>query len=315
MTPGKRWGLRRLADAQGRFAMLAVDQRPPIMGLTRGKRGEAQARFDDVADVKALLVRHLAPEATAVLLDPIWAYDRCIDATSPRQGLLMTLEDHAFRETPGGRLSAEIEGWSVGRIRDRGADGVKLLAWYRPDASAEVRAHQQAFIRRVGEACRRHDICFLLELLLYPLAGAADYAADPALQARLVIESVRSFAGEEYGVDIFKLESPIAPDRLPDPDAGSDAVDEAQRQFDALAQAAGRPWVMLSAGASAQAFGRVLTYAYRAGASGYLAGRAIWWEAMQAFPDLAAAGRRLEAEAVPYMREINALTQAKARPF
>ena len=33
MQPGKLWGMRRLADAGGRFKMLAVDQRPPIKNL------------------------------------------------------------------------------------------------------------------------------------------------------------------------------------------------------------------------------------------------------------------------------------------
>lgn len=68
------------------------------------------------------------------------------------------------------------------------------------------------------------------------------------------------------------------------------------------------------AGATAKDFRNVLTYAYRAGANGYLAGRAIWWDAMQAYPDRVAVGRRLALESVPYMREINALTAELARP-
>ncbi len=315
LSPGKAWGLRRLTGADGRFAMLAVDQRPPIMGLTKGKRGEAEARFEDVAAVKELLTRHLAPHATAVLLDPIWAYAHCIRLTDPRQGLLVTLEDHAFEETPGGRLSRAIEGWSPERIRRVGADGVKVLAWYRPDASVEVIAHQKAFVRGIGEACRVADMPFLLELLVYPLGGDVGYAEDPAKHPEMVIESVRAFADPEYGIDIFKLESPLPASALPDPDAAGEETKRAQALFDALDEAAGRPWVMLSAGAPAAAFSRVLTYAYRAGASGYLAGRAIWWEALQAFPDTAEAGRRLDAEAVAYMRNINALTAGSAKPI
>ena len=40
MQPGKLWGMRRLADAGGRFKMLAVDQRPPIKNLIMDKLGE-----------------------------------------------------------------------------------------------------------------------------------------------------------------------------------------------------------------------------------------------------------------------------------
>ena len=314
LTPGKAWGLRRLAGLDGRFAMLAVDQRPPIMNLTKSKRGEPDARFDDIAAVKQLLTRHLAPEATAVLMDPVWAYDRCIAHTSPRQGLLITLEDHAFNDTPGGRLSHEIGGWSPERIRRIGGDGVKVLAWYRPDAAPDVIAHQKTFVQRVGEACRAADICFLFELLVYPLGGDVGYAEDPAKYPELVIESVRAFADPIYGVDLFKLESPLPAAALPDPASWNTDAKRVQGLFDTLGQVADRPWVMLSAGASAESFTRVLTYAYRAGASGYLAGRAIWWPSVQAFPDLVEAGRRLDADAVPFMREINALTRDIAKP-
>jgi tagatose 1,6-diphosphate aldolase len=80
-------------------------------------------------------------------------------------------------------------------------------------------------------------------------------------------------------------------------------------------RAAGRPWVMLSAGAGMEAFQRVLHYAYRAGASGYLAGRASWLEAFQRFPDWGAIEAELRGRAVPYMRELNALTDAAATPW
>jgi tagatose 1,6-diphosphate aldolase len=315
LTPGKAWGMRRLAGQDGRFAMLAADQRPPIMNVAKAARGEPDYRFDDVAEIKQLIVQHLAPEATAVLLDPIWAYQRAIPHVSPRQGLLLTLEDHAFKDTAEGRYSHEIKDWSVEHIKRYGGDGVKVLAWYRPDAGPAVLEHQERFIRKIGDGCRRHDICFLLEFLVYPLGGDVGYAEDPQKYPEMVIDSVRRFAGPEYGVDIFKLESPLPAKALPSAAiGGADAV-RAQKLFDALGQACGRPWVMLSAGASAADFHNVLTYAYRAGANGYLAGRAIWWEAMQAFPDSAAIAKRLQAESVPYMRSINALTAKAAQPI
>ena len=56
LSPGKLWGLRRLADAGGRFKMLAVDQRPPIKNLVAERRGLDVASYDDVCAVKAMLV-------------------------------------------------------------------------------------------------------------------------------------------------------------------------------------------------------------------------------------------------------------------
>jgi tagatose 1,6-diphosphate aldolase len=59
----------------------------------------------------------------------------------------------------------------------------------------------------------------------------------------------------------------------------------------------------------------VLTHAYRAGASGYLAGRAIWLKAFEHFPDWAAIERGLRGEALDYMRSLNALTDSAALPW
>jgi tagatose 1,6-diphosphate aldolase len=234
-----------------------------------------------------------------------------------RLGLILTLEDSIFRETPGGRLSSEIDDWSVEKIKRTGADAVKVLTWYRPDGDPDVCAAQQAFTRRIGAACARYDIPFVFELLVYPLARDAEqtreYVEMRTKQPGLVIDSVRAFADPSFGVDLFKLESPVPAADVPEPGApGSEAV---QALFHELDRAAGRPWVMLSAGAGMAEFRRVLHYAYAAGASGYLAGRAIWLEAFQHFPDWDGIRDALRGEAVPYMRGLNVLTDAAARPW
>lgn len=312
-TAGKLWALRRLAGPDGRFRMLAVDQRPPIFQLIAAARGIAPdaVPYHEVCAVKRMLVEALAPHADAVLLDPNFAYPAAIDVLPPRTGLIVTIEHHRVEETPAGRRSRSIPGWDVGRIKRLGADGVKLLAWYRPDADEAVLAHQHDYVREVGAACAAHDIPFILELLVYPFQGSAghhaDYAGDPAKQARLVIESVRRFAEPGFGVNLFKLECPVPTGSLDD--AGTEAA------FAALADAtAGRPWVMLSAGAPPERFARVLELAYAAGASGFLAGRAIWWQAMQDWPDAARCRARLRDEAVPYLASLSALTGRHARP-
>jgi tagatose 1,6-diphosphate aldolase len=317
ISAGKYWGMRRMADASGRFKMTAVDQRPPIKNPIKAKRGTAEAPWEDVAGFKELLIRELQGESSAMLLDPHYAYPRGITMLDARLGLILTLEDSIFRETPGGRLSSEIDDWSVEKIKRAGGDAVKVLTWYRPDADAEVCAAQQAFTRRVGEACRMFDIPFVFELLVYPLARDAeqttDYVEMQTKQSQLVIDSVRAFADARFGVDLFKLESPVPAPAVPESGApGSDAV---QALFHELDRVAGRPWVMLSAGAGMDEFRRVLHYAYAAGASGYLAGRAIWLKAFQRFPDWDGIRDELRAEAVPYMRSLNSLTDAAARPW
>jgi tagatose 1,6-diphosphate aldolase len=72
---------------------------------------------------------------------------------------------------------------------------------------------------------------------------------------------------------------------------------------------------MLSAGAGKTDFINVLRHAYAAGASGYLAGRAIWWEAFQHFPDLGAFRAELATSGAGYVEQLNALTAESALPW
>lgn len=315
LSAGKLRGLRRLADAEGFFSMLAVDQRPPIMNHVKAVHGVDAPPDMAVVEVKRALLAALAPEASAVLLDPVWAWPFAHDVVAPGQGLIVTLEDHRFEDTHEGRRSRAIPAWSVEKIKRMGADAVKVLAWFRPDAGRGAIEHQQDFVRAVGEDCRRYDLPFVFELLVHPFAGAAhDDAEDPAKRPDLVLESVRRFAGPEYGVDLFKLESPLPAAAIPDPD-GAEAG-RVQALFDLLAQAAGRPWMLLSAGASAETFAHTLTFALRAGASGFLAGRAIWWEPFRRhYPDLDVMASALRKEAAPYMARLRTLTGAHGTPW
>jgi tagatose 1,6-diphosphate aldolase len=309
ISPGKLWGMRRLADANGRWKMVAIDQRTPIFGPIAARRGVAEPPFEDIARVKQLLARHLAPQASALLLDPIYAYARAVPEIPAQKGLILSYEHSVTENTPEGRKSYPIPDWSVGQIRRIGADAVKVLVWYRADAAPAIRAHQERFVREAGEACRAQDITCLLEVLIYPLPGE-DPAAMEARREALVLDSIRPFTDAAYGVDIFKLEPPGPIHGVPEPDGPGAAA--LQAAYDRMAAMLPRPWVMLSAGAGAADFARSLRYAYRAGAAGYLAGRAIWAEAFDRFPDFAAMEAALASDSRAILDALNALTDAEA---
>ncbi len=315
LSPGKLMGLRRIADAEGRFKMLATDQRPPIINLVRTEGMSPSDEFAAVADFKRALLVTLGSRASGVLVDPQYMFPT-VAADLPRDaGLLLTLEHHEFEDTPGGRISSAIDDWSVEAIKMAGGDAVKLLAWYRPDASPEVRERQMAWVASIGEQCRRFDIPFVFELLLYPFPGADDHTLDyrehSGKRTEHVLQSVETFAAPEFGVDLFKVESPLASVQIEE--TPSDAALEAFKDLD---RAAGRPWVMLSAGVDADTFYRILQLAYQAGASGYLAGRAIWWDACRRhYPDLAAMTNSLAGESIRYMEQLNQLTDREAIPW
>jgi len=313
---GKKWGMRRMATPEGHFTMVALDQRPPIANLISAKRGIplADVNFADMVAVKRTLVNTLGTHASAMLFDPNFAMPAALEKLPARTGLVITLEDHRFRDTPAGRLSHSIDNWSVEKIKRAGGDGVKVLAWYRPDAEPEVLAHQQRYVEDIGKECSLWDIPLVLELLVYPFPKSerhtTDYIESPEKMPELVIESVREFCKPKYGVDLFKLESPLPGATLPPPD-GQAAQRVAQGWFDqvgALCKDAGIPWVMLSAGVTSSQFLRVMEYAYAAGAHGFLAGRAVWWQALQHFPDLERCTAQLRIEGSATMAQLKALT-------
>lgn len=313
ITPGKLWGLRRLADENGRFKMLAMDQTGPIVNPIKAALNVDHAPYHHVAAVKRLLGTYLAPKASAVLIDPPLGYSATVDGISSRKGLLLATEWATWEVTKTGRKSQNIPGWNPGVIRKIGGDGVKVNLWFRADVSADVKEHQLAYLNSVKQDCRENDIPFILEFLVYPFPDET----QEAFNARRIELVAGSLADKDImnpeGVDVYKLEPPTETVDVPDPDGPDAAL--IQKRFDDMAKGLDRPWVLLSAGSTPADFLRLLTYAYRAGASGYLAGRAIWSKAFSNFPDMASMEKALADQAPRIMDDLNALTDRMATPW
>jgi tagatose 1,6-diphosphate aldolase len=294
---GKHWGLRRLADTDGFFSMVAIDQRPPIVELVAKARGiGAQAVcFDDIVRAKALLAEGLAPHASALLVDPNFGCRRpprisrrhadsssrwrnTATTTGPTAGARCRSPTGRWRRSAASAPTPSSCWPGTGPTRERPCGRTS-----RPSCARSAR-------NAAGTTSRSSSSCWSIPSRPLP-SGAPEYREDPAKQARLVLDSVRTFADPAYGIDLFKLESPLPMAQLPAPGAPGAAA--AQALFDEMGAAcAGTPWVMLSAGASMASFEHAIGYACRAGASGFLAGRAVWWEALGAFPDGDAVRRR-----------------------
>ncbi|HEX7004085.1 MAG TPA: tagatose 1,6-diphosphate aldolase [Trueperaceae bacterium] len=326
LSAGKYRCLQNLADDGGRFKMVAVDQRPPLFrALARhGDRDLEEVGDGEISDVKKLLVEVLARHSSAILVDPIWAHPDALPLIPGRVGLISTLEDYAFEERAGERYSLPIEGWSVAKIKRCAADGVKVLAYHRPDLSPAAAQHQDAFVASVGEACRRLDIPFILELIYYPKGDErVDSPRFASQKPEMVLTSLRHFAQPRFAVDLFKLEFPA--DLKHTFEFASGAFDGREREpvyrlaevegyLRELDSASPVPWVLLSAGVGRREFAVDVELAVAAGASGFLAGRAVWFETLDPYPDMDAVRRRLIDEAVPYLASISGLAD-RALPW
>ena len=307
---GKLIHLKKLCTDNGHFHMLAVDQRPPIFNIITAAK-ERKYKYEEVVECKKLIASNLSHLATAILMDPHYSIPNILRYNNSK-GLVITLEDHDFIETRNGRYSKNIYNWTVEKIKKVGGDAVKVLAWYRPDAEQKSLDHQQKYVQEIGEECEKYSIPFLLELLVYPFQNdihhTRDYKEQKQKNTRHIIDSVKEFAQDKYKVDIFKLESPVDSSNLE-----NDITEETEIAFKEMAQATNhKPWVVLSSGMEKISFYKCLELAYKNGASGYLAGRTIWYDSFHHYPDISKVDNGLKKESVKYIKKINDLTALNA---
>ena len=308
---GKYVHIRKLCNKNSHLEMLAIDQRPPIFNII--KKTKRKYSFDDVVDFKKNISKNLSHHASAILMDPVYSIPNLIN-TSKCNGLIITLEDHAFKEKGRGRYSKNIQNWSVEKIKKIGGDAVKVLAWYRPDADIKSIQYQKKYIENIGKQCEKYEIPFLLELLVYPFKNEIGYSKDYKEQHNKdknhVIDSVKEFSKAKYKVDIFKLESPVDSSKLED----GKFTKATQEAFKKLSLATKHiPWVMLSSGMSKNSFYNCLKLAYKNGASGYLAGRTIWLDAFKDYPNYNKISHNLKKESANYVKKLNTLTKKNAQ--
>ncbi len=304
LTVGKVRGLQQISDPGGIFAICAMDHRGSLQRLLDP---QAPARVDARAlvEVKLDLADALAPVSTAVLLDPLYGAAQAVAAgvLPGRTGLLVSLEETGYDDHPQGRVTRLLEGWSVEKTRRMGASGVKVLLYYRPDLS-DTAARQQDLVRQVAEDCRRWDLPFVLEPIVYPAPGE-DAETFGARRADLVVRTARDLAG--LGVDVLKAQFPADLRRERDPGV----LLEACRRLDAASPV---PWVLLSGGVGYDEFVTQVEIACRAGASGFLAGRAVWEDALR-IPDRADRRRWLQTVGADRMRRLHQIAGEHGQPW
>jgi tagatose 1,6-diphosphate aldolase len=265
---GKIRRLQQCATPGGHFVILAMDHRGNLRHSLNPAAPEAVS-YEAMVEFKQQVVGALAPAASAVLLDPEYGAAQAVTvgAIPGQVGLVVAVEKTGYAGNPAERESMILPGWSGEKIARMGASAVKLLLYYHPDASNASR--QEALVGEVGETCLEYDIPFFLEPLSFSLDPAVKKLASPE-KRQVVIETARRLT--PMGVDVLKAEFPLNIADEPDEAVWAGACTQ-------LSEASLVPWVLLSAGVSFEEFERQTEVACRAGASGVMAGRAVWKEA------------------------------------
>ena len=312
LTPGKLAGLKAVSNERGIIAAAAMDQRGSLKkALGKEKGGDVSAAM--MEEFKIAVSEVLTRHASAILLDPEWG----LPASKRRArtaGLLLAYEESGYDNTRPGRLPDLLKDWSVRRLKDAGADCVKVLIYYTPFDARDVNEEKHAFIERIGDECRANDIPFFLEFVGYDPAGGDEKGPEFAkMKPEVVKASMAEFTKDRYGVDVMKVEVPINMKFVEGARAFAGPVayrrQDAIGHFQAAAAVATRPFIYLSAGVSNAEFTESLELAAEAGVkfAGVLCGRATWKDGIPVYgtQGLGAFRQWLETDGVRNISNVN----------
>jgi|1186.fasta_scaffold294426_2 sulfofructosephosphate aldolase len=284
--------LARLARPSGTFAMVAMDQRESLRTMLAAEGHPA----DDAALVafKLEVAEVLAPLASAFLIDRHYAFTELVrDRRLPEDcGLILAAD--ALSQPPGGavedtELDTEVD---PERARRDGVVALKLLVIWKRDGQEDRRVRTA---RRFVELCHQAGLLSVLEPVAVPAPGQRDFDLDTA-----ILDAAAALG--PAGPSLYKAQVPRR---------GQGSPAELVTACERLDRRLGRPWVVLSNGVAAADFPAAVEAACRAGASGMLAGRALWRDAL-ATPDPAAA---LRAHSANRLRRLAETVDRHGRPW
>lgn len=316
LSPAKSERLRRLANDSGVIAAVAVDQRKSLRIMIAQAGGVPLEEITDaqLGEFKSAVAKVLTEYASAILIDPelgSCAFGEC----APSCGLLMTYEMDGYENPRPHRMLALMPEYSVRRLRDLGADGIKILLSWTPFDDERANDEKRVLIERIGAECAALDMPFFLEPVGYDPAGrlAPNSPEFARIKPEIVVDTMREFSKDIYNVDILKVEFPINAAYVEGTSVYTGervwSRGEALEVFRRADAAAGRPYIYLSAGVSSRQFIDALTLAAEAGAhySGVLCGRATWQDGVPIFAREGRAGleRWLRTGGVANVQAIN----------
>lgn len=254
--------LTPIATPAGNIAVVAMDQRGSL------RRMYQQIGREDVTDAemvafKADILNGLRGFASAFLLDPDLGVPAAKSLQAgPSFGTLIAAEPARRGSHQGEPVVCLDPEQDSSWVRAVGGDALKFLIQVRADrqpGDRDLLGEADQAVTEVVADCSRTGLPSVIENLIYPLPGEQ---LTPGARADAIIESAVWL--DSHQPSLLKLEYPGSP--------------QACRR---LASRLRRPWAVLSAGVPMDVFTQVLKISCdEGGACGFIAGRAIWKDAL-----------------------------------
>jgi sulfofructosephosphate aldolase len=289
-----RRALTNLARPSGALAMVAVDQREALRGMFAAHQS-TPVPDSQLTQFKVDVARELSPYASALLVDQEFGIDAIINqkVLAPSCGLIAAAD--LLVGPAGGAATDTAVDPDVDplRMRDIGSVGLKFLVLWRNDESPESRLK---LVDEFNQLCEKSGLPSIIEVIVKP---PTDSSRSFDREEELVIAAKEA---ANWKADLYKAEVPFH---------GEGDLTAITRNAQRITEAVGTPWVVLSNGVKAPFFADAVKACAQGGASGFLAGRAVWADIVGA-ADIPAALREVS---IPRLEKLAEIVDQYARPW
>jgi sulfofructosephosphate aldolase len=251
--------------------MVAVDQREALRGMFAAHQ-ETAVPDSQLTQFKVDVARELSPYASALLVDQEFGIDAIIDQKVLAPTCGLIAAADLLVGPAGGAATDTAVDPDVDPLRMRDIGSVGLK-FLVLWRNDESPESRLKLVDEFNQLCANSGLPSIIEVIVKPPT-----------------DSSRSFDREEELIIAAK---------------------EASRNSQRITEAVGTPWVVLSNGVKAPFFADAVKACAQGGASGFLAGRAVWADIVGA-PDIPAALREVS---IPRLEKLAAIVDEFARPW
>lgn len=286
--------LNKLARPSGALAMVAVDQREALRGMFAVHQSEP-VPDSQLTQFKVDVARELSPFASALLVDQEFGIDAIINekALVDTCGLIAAAD---LLVGPAGGAATETAidpDVDPLRMRDIGSVGLKFLVLWRNDESPEIRAK---LVEEFSKLCKVSGLPSIIEIIVKP---PTDSSKSFNREEELVIAAREAAT---WKPDLYKAEVPFH---------GEGDLNLVIKNAERISEAIGSPWVVLSNGVKQPFFNDAVKACAMGGASGFLAGRAVWADIVGA-ADIPKALREIS---IPRLQRLAEIVDTHSKPW
>jgi sulfofructosephosphate aldolase len=286
--------LTKLARPSGALAMVAVDQREALRGMFAAHQSTPVPDYQ-LTQFKVDVARELSPFASALLVDQEFGIDEIINQKALKGSCGLIAAADLLVGPAGGAATDTAIDLDVDpiRMRDIGSVGLKFLVLWRNDESPDSRAK---LVEEFNKLCTISGLPSIIEIIVKP---PTDTSKAFNREEELII-AAREAAS--WKPDLYKAEVPFH---------GEGDLNLITKNAERISEAIGSPWVVLSNGVKQPFFNDAVKACAMGGASGFLAGRAVWADIVGA----ADIPKALREVSIPRLEQLAEIVDAHAKPW